>query len=427
MRESTKQRLIIFLMLVSYAPFVVFASLPSANTNSLVSYFASQLGYIAAMLFLWQFILGSRFITKPLLRLKDHAWALKWHKNIGIYGIVLVLLHPILVMAKYDNSISYLFFGPLGSEYEKHVAMGRAAAYIFLLTWVLSAVLRSKIGYRPWKYLHYLTYLLMPLVLLHAPELGSFYLASEAIRIYWYAISAIFAMVALSRIAQFFTFGQKQYRLIAKKEIADQTYLYNLEPTSRPINSAPGQYLYLRRSFSSEEHPFSVLRYDEKTGNVAIAVKIFGKYTTKLSNLELGEVVYLDGAYGLFTAEMDDSPTTFIAGGIGVTPFVQHILSGGRKDLTLFYCNRSRTNIAFGTALKKALGRRFINVLSEEKVKGCEHGYISAAILQKHLGDKYMSQRFYICGPPAMMKAAKQELLESGVDPDMIHTEEFSF
>ncbi|MEM6997999.1 MAG: ferric reductase-like transmembrane domain-containing protein [Patescibacteria group bacterium] len=427
MRETTKKKLILVLIALDFLPFVILSSLPEANVDSLVSYFASITGYAAAILFLWQIALGSRIVTKHILRLKDQVWARNIHKNIGIYAIVLVLLHPVLILAKYNQDISWVFFGSLDSKFDQHVAMGRGALYIFLITWLLSALLRSKIAYRPWKYIHYLTYPMVLIVMLHPIDIGTFYFGSGLIRWYWGLLLVVFGLMMLARVAQLFTFGQRQYTLATKKKVSDQTYLYAFEPQTKPISSRPGQYLYLRTGFISEEHPFSVVSNDPKTGKISIATKVFGPYTQKLTTLSVGDSVYLDGAYGTFTCEIDNRPTVFIAGGIGITPFVQHILGSKRSDMFLFYCNRTRQNVTFGGALKKKLGSRLVHILSEEKVRGTQHGYISADTIEKKLGKDFKNSRYFICGPPAMMNSSVEILRSSGVPDSQIHTEEFSF
>ncbi len=205
--------------------------------------------------------------------------------------------------------------------------------------------------------------------------------------------------------------------------------MYRLRPLKKKLLPAPGQFIYVRRGFWSEEHPFSVASYSKKTGEITIATKRFGKYTQKLSELEKGATVSLDGPYGVFTQEIPvttERPVTLIAGGIGLTPFMQHVLNSQRKDITMFNANRTKDSVIVRGLLQKALGKRYIDIFSDEPSKGAESGRLDQSILEKYLGDSILDQQYYVCGPPPMMNGVKKMLLEAGVPPAQIHTEEFS-
>ena len=428
-QERGRQIVTYVLMVLTYVPFFVFARLPEMTSSSLVSYFASQLGYLATVMLLWQFILGTRAVTG--LFYNDLSWTLKVHKNIGIYGIVLLLAHPLVVAYNYNKGLDYLFIGNLETTYDMHVAMGRMAFMLFLIIWVTSALLRARIGYRPWRYVHYLTYLIMPLVLLHAPEIGTFYAGQTAIQVIWGVMIGVFVVLVALRMRHLFTFSQQSYRLVSKKEVVKGVFLYEMQPLKKQLIPRPGQYIYVRRGFWSEEHPFSVAKYNKKTHTITIIAKVFGGYTKRLSQLTVGDIVLLDGPYGVFTQHLSvdtSQPATFIAGGIGITPFIEHILNDTDQRITLFNANRTQEQVALRSLFKKQLGRRYIDVLSDDKdAQHVEHGYVTVELLQKYLGDSFSTQQFYICGPPAMMRLVKQSLLSSGIDESRIHTEEFGF
>jgi len=51
-------------------------------------------------------------------------------------------------------------------------------------------------------------------------------------------------------------------------------------------------------------------------------------------------------------------------------------------------------------------------------------GYIDAELIKKEVSD-YASRVFYICGPPAMVKAMKKLLQELKISLEQIKTENF--
>ncbi len=426
--EKTKKNITTLLIIASYLPFLIFSNAEITDASSVLFFAARQAGYLATIMLLWQFILGTRAITRYFF--KDHIWVLDTHKQFGIYGILLILAHPILITIDYGESANFLLYGPLETDFDQHVAMGRFAFFIFMIIWISSAILRKKIGYRPWRYIHYLAYLMIPFLLLHVPETGTFYAFEQGIRTYWAIIAAAFGVIVLLRALDFFTFGHKTYKLISKKEISKGVYQYVFEPlTNKRIIPNAGQFLYVRKGFWSEEHPFSIVGHNEKNDQIFVAAKVFGKYTAKLSNLELGTQVYLDGPYGVFTAEAnidETTPTTFIAGGIGITPFIPHVLNK-RMNVHLFSACRTARHSLFDKELKAHLGDKYIQVHSEKASGGAHSGYIDAELLKSQLGDQFAKQTFYICGPAPMMAKVKTSLQDAGIDQGKIHTEEFGY
>ena len=81
--ERRKQLITLGLIIGSYIPFLLFAQLPDNSADSIIFYVARQLGYLAAVMLLWQFVLGTRSVSA--LVLKDRAWTLSIHKKLGIY------------------------------------------------------------------------------------------------------------------------------------------------------------------------------------------------------------------------------------------------------------------------------------------------------------------------------------------------------
>ena len=78
--------------------------------------------------------------------------------------------------------------------------------------------------------------------------------------------------------------------------------------------------------------------------------------------------------------------------------------------MTLFYGVRDRAHIAFREELEAlaAKGLKIVYVLSDEEAEGYEHGFVSAALLEKYVDVHNVS--FFLCGPQAMYKFVLGEL-----------------
>ena len=103
-----------------------------------------------------------------------------------------------------------------------------------------------------------------------------------------------------------------------------------------------------------------------------------------------------------------------IAGGSGITPFLSMAKSTVEGDedyqMTLFYGTRTQDNIAFKPELDALAekGVQVIYVLSDEEREGYEHGFVTAALMEKYLDIREVT--FFLCGPQAMYAFIAKEL-----------------
>ncbi len=145
--------------------------------------------------------------------------------------------------------------------------------------------------------------------------------------------------------------------------------------------------------------------------------------TNELLSLHPGDELIIGDVFGEISYKGEG---IFIAGGAGVTPFIAILKYLEKKHLIgnskLIFANKTRGDIILENHFTKLLGKNFVNVLSDEKVEGFEHGYITADIIKKHMNNhKY----FYLCGPPPMMEAIEKQLQSLGIDKSAIIREGF--
>src|SRR5712671_6675101 len=156
-----------------------------------------------------------------------------------------------------------------------------------------------------------------------------------------------------------------------------------------------------------------------------------------LRAMPAGGRVGLRGPAGLFTLDPADArPAVFLAGGIGVTPFVSMLREGAysrlARDLWLFYSNRSLEDAAFLeelAALPKRHSRcHFVGTMVEmdksTRPWSGETGFLDHAMLERHLKG-LAAYVYYTAGPPGLVEAMQKMLIGAGVAEDAIHTDEF--
>ncbi len=150
-----------------------------------------------------------------------------------------------------------------------------------------------------------------------------------------------------------------------------------------------------------------------------------------------GMTVTIDGPNGEMTLHEDARrPAVFLAGGIGITPFLSMIRHATHKRLphrlVLFYSNRRPDDAAFLPELEEMQyansNYRLVATMAEpEKSVECwwgETGFIRRDMLERHLPD-LDSPVYYFAGPPAMTMAMRKMLEDIGIREQAMRYEEF--
>ncbi|NUM25240.1 MAG: ferric reductase-like transmembrane domain-containing protein [Candidatus Buchananbacteria bacterium] len=418
-----------FLFLFSKVNFSLFFSNQSTFWNSFVLVFANVAGFIGAVLLFWQMILGSRFVTSKLT--DDTVGMNLLHRWLGTYGTIFILIHPLLEAYNYTVSWWWLFTFNISNELEEHVTYGRIALLLFLLIWVTSAILRSKMKYRPWLYIHYLAYPLMGFVFIHALDLGSYLAEYLYLKVIWFSMITLFVWVVINRLAIFAGFGSVKYQLIDKKMVGENIVLLTLQPLRKKLSSTIGQHFYIKLKRLGVAHPFTIMEYDGVTGHLTFGIRMTGKFTKQLKDLPVGHLFYLEGPYGVFTREaQNNDPKVIIAGGIGITPFVQLVKKFG-DNTVFFYCNRSLEDAVSRDELIRAVGKNYYDVINQhnrELSANIINGKMSAKHIIQVVGEQNVANRnYFICGSAKFVKSVEKILQSIGVAKSKIYYEELGF
>lgn len=184
------------------------------------------------------------------------------------------------------------------------------------------------------------------------------------------------------------------------------------------------------RTFSIASPPFeNELLFVTRMRNTA--------FKRTLGTTALGTVLQIGDAMGSFTLHKNAAkPAVFLAGGIGITPFLSIVRQAARDksghELYLFYANRRPEDAAYLDTLQTAAASeptcRFIPTMTgmarSHVAWTGETGRITREMLARHL-PALQGPIYYAAGPPGMVAATRQMLVEAGVDEDDIRSEEF--
>jgi ferredoxin-NADP reductase len=144
--------------------------------------------------------------------------------------------------------------------------------------------------------------------------------------------------------------------------------------------------------------------------------------TNELLSLKPGDELILHDVWGAISYKGEG---VFIAGGAGITPFLsifRWLASQGKiGNNKLIFANKTKADIIHEEEFRQLLGDAFINILSDETVKGYDHGFITESFISNKIGT--FNGTFYVCGPPPMMDVVQKILSDLGVGNDSVVVE----
>jgi predicted ferric reductase len=287
--------------------------------------------------------------------------------------------------------------------------------------------------YQRWKLLHSTAGLATLFALAHTLPL------SRAVpglpgRVIWLLLgaSSIAAFVYRSILAP--RFARKPYRITAVDSLAPRIVELTLAPEDGLLQYRPGQFVYLTpldpklAAGRNEEHPFTLSSAPEETV-LRIAVRSAGDATAALQKISVGSRALVEGPYGDFfaTERNDKMPELWLAGGIGLAPFLSRGRSlargGAPRDIYLIYCVEDESRAYFLRELEEI--RTKIPNLRVAPHFFRHEGPLTADFIAAHCPD-FMKRAVYVCGPPAMIQRVRLELAKRAPS-SQIRSEDFAW
>lgn len=200
------------------------------------------------------------------------------------------------------------------------------------------------------------------------------------------------------------------------------------EPIAR---QRAGQFLFVRfpnEKNLNESHPFTISSAPREDV-LRLSIKASGDFTRALlAELKPGADAIVDGPYGMFNYKTGGGKQIWIAGGIGVTPFLSFVrdMDGNlNHDVDFYFTVRHPEEAIFADEIEAAAKK---NPRLRPYIRfSATMGSLTIEQIVENAGGDVRGHHVYMCGPLPMVQAFEKKFLERSVPRENIHFEEFNF
>lgn len=211
------------------------------------------------------------------------------------------------------------------------------------------------------------------------------------------------------------------------------------EDPDKTIEFTAGQYATIGFKVNGRPTPMRCFSFvgSPRTSELQFAMRPDGRFTSKVAQLEVGQKVNIQGAFGHFVIEeLSDKNIVMLAGGIGITPFMSMLRWATEKKInkpiTLIYSNHDKEHIPFNDEINelqiKNPNLRVVYLVTEGKHEEANKifaGRPDIKLIKKLCSSRFQSSTFLICGPPAYMDKVADDLHLSKIKEEQIILESF--
>ena len=203
----------------------------------------------------------------------------------------------------------------------------------------------------------------------------------------------------------------------------------------RPLNGKPaqraGQFAFISfpgQGALAEAHPFTISSAPGEE-NLRFAIKASGDWTRSLmTQAKPGMRAQVEGSYGRLDHQTGGGRQIWIAGGIGVTPFLSWVRNLGSQltqEVHFFYTVRAEADGLFWPEFADAATKHgtFYATRNVSSVSGS----LTLARIREACGGNIADCHVYLCGPLPMTQAFVKQFKAAGVPAAQLHFEEFNF
>jgi predicted ferric reductase len=353
-----------------------------------------------------------------------------WHRRTATAGVLLLIPHWALATSAPDRYATGI--GP---------GLGDVAllGLLVLSVWALAPSLRAarwpgpirrlaRTTYEHWLTPHRLTGIFVASAVAHGALVDPVLHDRMLLRVVHFVVGGVGVAAYLYReLFARFVVPIYDYRVADVRRPNDATLEVSLDPVRVPLGFVPGQFVFLAFGGPTgwQRHPFSVASAPADR-RLEVAIKAVGDYTRQLrDDIRPGDAAKVAGPFGGFDYRRGGDQQIWIAGGIGITPFLSWIRSldaGFDRNVAFYYSVAHESDALYLDEIERA-GKEH-STFTPHVVVADRDGMLTAE--QAAAGRDLSGVWVYMCGPPPMTKAFSDGFRRLGVPRSRLRWEQFA-
>lgn len=397
------------------------------NIKPVPVYLSQVTALIGFACFALSFVLAAR-----IKKLEDYFGGLDriyhTHHTMAVTAFILLILHALLLAVRWipeDSGRLFWYLFPIHRRFEINLGSYALWGLIFLM---LTTFIK-KLPYDIWKITHKFTGVFFLIGVFHILFMNLSYSSNPALMSYLIVLSVTGLGFWIYKTALFdFIKPKTPYTVQKLSKPNDQILEIELSPDSTPVTFHSGQFFFFSfhtPGISKESHPYTITEIQDNR-NIKIMVKALGDYTSRLHQvLNPGTTAYLEGPYGRFNYRNGKPNQVWIAGGVGVAPFlcwVNELLASPDNNLKVdfYYCVNTGSEAAYIERFEKLSST--MAGFKHYLIRADREGFINIDNIPE-----IENREIFICGPRALRAYILKKLKTRKLPKDRIHFEDFDF
>jgi len=353
-----------------------------------------------------------------------------WHRQVATIAVLLLVPHRVLVASAAD---------PYATTLGSGIGVVALLGLVVLSVWALAPKLRAarwpgpigrlaRAGYERWLTVHRLTGLFVIAAVVHGALVAPALHASTLLRVTYLVVGGMGAVAyAYRELLARFVIPAHDYTVSDVRRPNETTTEVSLEPVRDPLAFVPGQFVVLSFGGSAawQRHPFSVASAPSER-RLDVSIRAVGDYTRDLHDkLRPGTPAKAVGPFGGFDYRRGGHDQIWIAGGIGITPFMSWIRSldsSFDRRVAFYYSVRRQADALYLDEIDAATRRH--PTLRVTVIETDNDGLLTAEKATNSDADG-TDLWVFMCGPPPMTAALAKGFRALGVPASRVRWEQF--
>ena len=410
---------------------------------------STNLGMLAFNIILLEFWSTGRI--KIFSKLLGIDWVLQVHQLFARTAVLLLLVHPFMYSLPGRPTYSP---GPPNETYiglSSNSLISGLVGLIVLGIMVGLAITRNKSEskYETWRATHAIMAIAVALLGFHHTVHAGRFSQEASMHLYWQiGLGLALLSTAWVYVVRPLTQSMNAYRVVSIKEKSHRIWELVIEHGRQKVNSyKAGQFAWLKLGSAKPlyENPFSIASCaDGQSSQMTFLIKDVGDFTHQVTELKIGDQVFVDAPYGNFGHDLFSSQSkevVLIAGGVGIAPIVSLLkqlalnhADFSDKKIVLIYGNRITEQIVDihqMADLSSLKNFELVHVITEPNASW--HGL--TGVLDKTSLEKILQSskitvsaaQYFVCGPAVMIDSVENALADLGVSLSQIDSEKFQY